>query len=257
MHPELFRFGPVVLSSYGFMIAVGFLLAILLAIYRARKSGLNADIISGLGIFGIAGGFIGAKLLFIIVEIKNIYAHPSILLDISNGFVVYGGLIGGALAGYIYCRIKKVDFIEYFDLAAPSIALAQGFGRIGCFLAGCCYGKETSWTLGVIFTDSPYAPDGIRLIPTQILSSTGDFLITIILLLYARRKRRNGKIAGLYLILYSVGRFSVEIFRDDPRGFIGILSASQIISVFTLITGLCLYHISKLNIGNLKMGKAE
>lgn len=253
MHPELLKFGPIVIHSYGFMIAIGFLFAILLAVYRSKRSGLNTDMIFGLAIYGIIGGFAGAKLLFVAIEIKNIYLHPSILLDLPNGFVVFGGLIGGILTGYLYCRIKKVDFIEYFDLVVPSIALAQGFGRIGCFLAGCCYGRETNSSLGIVFKDSLYAPNGVRLIPTQIISSIGDFLIVIILLFYARRKRQNGKLAGLYLILYSVGRFFIEMLRDDPRGFIGILSSSQIISIFTLIFGLFLFNLSKFKIITLKL----
>lgn len=257
MHPELFKFGPVIINSYGFMIAIGFMFAIMLATYRARKLGLNADIIFNLGIFGIIGGFAGAKLLFIIIEIQNIYSNPSILLDISNGFVVYGGIIGGVLTGYIYCKIKKIDFMEYFDLTAPSIALAQGFGRIGCFLAGCCYGKETNWSLGIVFKDSLYAPNGVRLIPTQFFSSVGDFLISIVLLLYAKRKKDKGEIAGLYLILYSVGRFFIETLRNDPRGYIGSLSTSQIIAIFTLIIGLYFYNFSKLNIKNSKVSKAK
>ncbi|MEN6315165.1 MAG: prolipoprotein diacylglyceryl transferase [Clostridiaceae bacterium] len=257
MHPELFKFGPVIINSYGFMIAIGFMFAIMLATYRARKLGLNVDIIINLGIFGIIGGFAGAKLLFIIIEIQNIYANPSILLDISNGFVVYGGIIGGILTGYIYCKIKKIDFMEYFDLTVPSIALAQGFGRIGCFLAGCCYGKETNWSLGIVFKDSLYAPNGVRLIPTQLFSSVGDFLISIILLLYAKRKKGKGEIARLYLILYSMGRFFIETLRNDPRGYIGSLSTSQLIAIFTLIIGLCFYNFSKLNIKNSKVSKAK
>ena len=94
----------------------------------------------------------------------------------SDGFVVYGGIIGGIFAGWLYCRIKKLKFLAYFDLMMPSIALAQGFGRIGCFLAGCCYGKETSGPLAVTFTSSDFAPNNIPLIPTQIYSSILDFV---------------------------------------------------------------------------------
>ncbi|NLL04439.1 MAG: prolipoprotein diacylglyceryl transferase [Clostridiaceae bacterium] len=255
MYPELFKFGPVTINSYGFMIALGFLFAIMLATYRAKKLGLDEDIIFKLGLFCIIGGFAGAKILFIIIEIKNIFENPSILLNISSGFVVFGGIIGGVLTGYIYSKIKKIDFMEYFDLSVPSIALAQGFGRIGCFFAGCCYGKETNWFWGIVFKHSLYGPNEVKLIPTQLLSSVGDFLITIILLIFAKRKKDKGKIAGLYLILYSVGRFFIEILRNDPRGFIGILTTSQLISIFTLIIGLCFYNLSKLNFKNPIVGR--
>lgn len=196
MHPELFKCGPVNINSYGFMIAIGFLFAIVLATYRAKKLGLKEDIVFNLGLFCIIGGFAGAKILFIIIEIQNIFENPAILMNISSGFVVFGGIIGGVLTGYIYSKIKKVDFMGYFDLTAPSIALAQGFGRLGCFFAGCCYGRETNWFLGIIFKDSLYAPNGVKVIPTQLISSVGDFLIAIILLVYAKRKKIRAKLLG-------------------------------------------------------------
>ncbi|MDP4093213.1 MAG: prolipoprotein diacylglyceryl transferase [Bacillota bacterium] len=257
MHPELLKIGPVVINSYGFMIATGFIVAIVLACYRAKKLGLNPNMIFNLGLICLVGGFIGAKILFFITEIENIIKDPSIMLKLSDGFVVFGGLIGGVLSGYIYCRIKKISFIDYFDLAAPSIALAQGFGRIGCLLAGCCYGKETTWSLGIVFKNSSYAPDGVKLIPTQIFSSAGDFLLAAILLLYAKRKKEKGKIAALYIILYSAGRFIIEIFRDDPRGFVGIFSTSQIISIFTLLFGLFFYKFYKVNSDSSKISSEE
>ncbi len=247
MYPQLFKIGPININSYGLMIAIGFVFAVVMARYRAKRRDLNADSIFSLGILCIVGGFVGAKLLYIVVEIKTILKDPSVLLNLSDGFVVFGGIIGGVITGYIYCRIKKIDFISYFDLAAPSIALAQGFGRIGCFLAGCCYGRETDWSLGVVFTNSHIAPHDVRLIPTQIFSSVGDFLITAVLLIFAKRKRNSGKVAGLYLVLYSIGRFIIEIFRNDPRGSVGSLSTSQLISIFTLLLGLVIYNYGKLS----------
>ena len=98
------------------------------------------------------GGFTSAKILFWITNWREFLQNPRQIIG-SDGFVVYGGIIGGILVGWLYCRIKKLKFLEYFDLMMPSIALAQGFGRIGCFLAGCCYGKETSGPLAVTFTE--------------------------------------------------------------------------------------------------------
>ncbi len=241
MHADLFNIGELTIHSYGLMISIGFLFAILMAYYRAKKFGLNTDYVFDLGVFGIIGGFLGAKLLFYIVEFRSIYSDPSRLLDVSNGFVVYGGIIGGILTGYIYCKIKKINFIEYFDLVVPSIALAQGFGRIGCFLAGCCYGKETNSFVGVVFSNSPYAPNGVKLFPVQLFSSAGSFLIAAILIVYAKKAKQRGSVAALYLILYCIGRFFIEFFRDDSRGNIGILSTSQIISICTFIFVLFFY----------------
>lgn len=131
--------------------------------------------------------------------------------------------------------------MEYFDLFMPSVAVAQGFGRIGCFLAGCCYGAETSCALGVVFPAGSLAPSGVSLLPTQLFSAAGDFLLALVLILYARKQRRAGRVGALYLILYGIGRSIIEIFRADFRGEIGIFSTSQFISIFIVIAGVALF----------------
>jgi phosphatidylglycerol:prolipoprotein diacylglycerol transferase len=242
LHPELFKIGRVTIYSYGIMIAIGIISAVLLAYYRAKKKGLSQDAIVDISIYGVVGGFLGAKLLYIIVEAPYALKNPVLLKGmLTEGFVVYGAIIGGVLAGYVYCRVKKLNFWKYFDLVAPSIALAQGIGRIGCLFAGCCYGAETSSPLSIVFKNSPYAPNGVHLHPTQIYSSIGDFIIAAILLKFASREREDGKVAGLYMILYSIGRFLIEFLRNDPRGNIGSLSTSQFICIFVLIGGIIIY----------------
>ena len=160
---------------------------------------------------------------------------------LSSGFVVFGGIIGGILTGFLYCRIKGLIFFKYADVILPSVALAQGFGRIGCFLAGCCYGKETESFFSVIFQNSEYAPNHVALIPTQLYSSGLDFLHFLLLLLIARNKKADGQVTACYLIFYSVGRFVIEFFRGDIiRGRVGILSTSKFISIFTGIAGIVL-----------------
>ena len=144
MKNELLTIGPLTVYGYGAMIAVGILAAWFLADQRAEKHGNSRDHVFFLLIWCILGGMLGAKMLFWITEWKSLVQDPGFILDtISDGFVVYGGILGGILAGYIYCKIQKIKFLSYFDLLMPSVALAQGFGRIGCFLAGCCYGRET------------------------------------------------------------------------------------------------------------------
>ena len=234
MKNELLRIGPLTIYGYGFMIAVGVLAAWLVVEQRARKLQLACEHIFYLVIWCVLGGFASAKILFWITEWKEMLRNPLGMLS-SDGFVVYGGIIGGILAGWIYCKVKKLNFLTYFDLMMPSIALAQGFGRIGCFLAGCCYGKEAYGRLSVIFTDSDYAPNNIPLIPTQIYSSILDFLHFFLLLYIARHKKAEGEVAAFY----SVGRFILEFFRGDlERGSIGLLSTSQFISIFTGIAGM-------------------
>lgn len=139
MKNDLFSIGPLTIHSYGLMIALGILVCVFMGMYRARKYGYKDEAVLDIAIFGILSGFIGAKLLYVLVEFDRFLENPMDVLG-SEGFVVYGGIIVGALAGVLYCRIKKLPCWEYFDLLAPSIAVAQGFGRIGCFLAGCCYG---------------------------------------------------------------------------------------------------------------------
>lgn len=158
MHSILFSIGPFHVYGYGFMIAVGIICAFTIGCFLAKRSGLDDDALFSMGLVGIVGGIIGAKLLYYIVEFPSIIADPSILLNFGEGFVVYGGLIAGFLSPLIYTRIKKLSFLPYIDCAVPGVAFAQGCGRIGCFLAGCCYGKETSAWYGVIFPADCLAP---------------------------------------------------------------------------------------------------
>lgn len=233
MYNDLFSIGPFTVHGYGLMIAIGIILAYVVAEKRAVKAGLDSDLVFGLTITVVIAGIAGAKLLFYITEIREIVNNPRLLLDFSNGFVVYGGIICGILAGYIYCRMRKCSFPAFADLILPSVALAQGFGRIGCFLAGCCYGIRTDGACYVVFTNSGFAPNGVHLVPTQLISSGLDFLNFFVLILLAKKNRTPGRIAFFYLLFYSVGRFLLEFLRGDiQRGNVGILSTSQFISLW-------------------------
>ena len=245
MYNDILKIGPLTIHGYGLMIGLGVLCALLVASKRAKSRQLNEDTVYSLGMVALVFGFIGAKLLYCIIEIKEFISDPLQVLS-GNGFVVYGGLIGGILAAFVYCKRKNISFLRYFDLTAPSIALAQGFGRIGCFLAGCCYGRETESGIGIVFHDSLFAPNDIRLLPTQLLSSAGNFLIAAILLIYARKEHRAGKVGALYLLLYSVGRFMIEFLRNDYRGNLGILSTSQFISLLIFVIGIGLFFIKNI-----------
>jgi len=240
MYNEILTIGPLTIHGYGLMIGIGVVAALLMGDYRAKKRGLNGDLIYPMTIITVILGFAAAKVLFIITEWQDFLRQPVAFLK-GSGFVVFGGIIGGILTIYGYCRMKKVNFLDYLDLMVPSVAIAQGFGRIGCFLAGCCYGKETECFLGVVFTNSDFAPNGVRLLPTQLIMAAGDFVMAAILLWYAGKKRLRGRIAALYLILYSVGRFGVEFLRDDYRGNVGVLSTSQFIGIFTAAAGILAY----------------
>lgn len=238
MRAILFEIGPIKVYSYGLMLAIGVIAAVFAAERRAEKLGLDSEQIMSLGFWCAVGGFLGAKLLYVITEWKTLFAGGMTFRDIMFGFVVYGGIIGGIFSGYLYTRVKKLSFLKYFDLVMPSIALAQGFGRIGCFLAGCCYGKKTDAWYGMEFNHSVYAGMyGVKVIPTQLIMSAANFLHFFLLIFLAKRVKKDGVIAGCYLVCYSIGRFLIEFLRDDPRGAVGGLSTSQFISLFIFAVG--------------------
>lgn len=254
MYNEILTIGSITIHGYGLMIGLGVMAALLLGDYRSKKFGLNGDHIYGMTFSAVILGFVAARILFIITEWENFLQNPMQYLS-GAGFVVYGGIIGGFLTIYGFCKIKKIDMLSYLDLMIPSVALAQGFGRIGCFLAGCCYGRETDSCLGVVFTNSDFAPNGVKVLPTQLFMAGGDLLLMAVLLWYASKRPMRGRTSMLYLILYSIGRFAIEFLRNDNRGTVGVLSTSQFIAIFTLLAGILGFFVimPKLNQkGNMK-----
>lgn len=242
MKNDLFSIGNFTIHGYGLMIGIGIIFAWLVGEYRAKKQGLDSEQILPIAMWVVIWGLVSAKLLYYITTLDEILKDPGLLLDISGGFVVYGGIIGGILGGYVFSRRSRIDFWRYFDLVIPSVALAQGFGRIGCLLAGCCYGLEARCPISIVFTDSSFAPNGVPLIPTQIISSGLNFIHFFILILFARHAKAKGQVSALYLICYSAGRFLIEFFRGDLiRGSVGALSTSQFISIFMFIGGCGLF----------------
>lgn len=240
MKEILFTIGPLKVHGYGFMIAIGIILAFLVAEHREKTMDrYNIELVFDLGIISVIGGWTGSKILFWITEYKNIIADPSYILStLASGWVVYGGLIGGILTGFVVCKVKKQSFLNYADLVLPVVALAQSFGRIGCLLAGCCYGAPTDAAWGIVFKASSYAPNGIALIPTQIISSAADLLNFIVLSIIMKKTKIRGITTGAFLCFYSIGRFLIEYLRDDPRGSVGVLSTSQFIAIVILIIGI-------------------
>ncbi len=242
---ELLTIGPITIYAYGLMIGIGVIAAYLAAHVRAPKLGLETDKLIDLILYCVVFGFLSAKLLFWITIIDEIIANPSIMLDFSNGFVVYGGIIGGCVTGWIFCKIHKYNFLRYADLILPSVALAQAFGRVGCSVAGCCYGVETTSRFAVIYETSSFAPNGVGLVPTQLISTGLNLLHFVVLIFIASKVKKPGFVSACYLIFYSIGRFGVEMFRGDlNRGQVGEVSTSQFISLFVVLVGVVLLIIS-------------
>lgn len=244
MKNDLFSIGPFTVHGYGLMMTIAILTAYFMVEYRGKKRGLDEDEIFNFGIWAVVGGLLGSKVLYLITRLPDLIAQPSMLLDsIKDGWVVYGSIIGGILGAWIYCRRKGWPFLRMFDLVAPSLALAQGIGRIGCLLAGCCYGimVDPSNPIAIVFHDSVYAPNEVPLLPTQVISSALDFLHFGVLMFLSKRLKKDGQVAGCYLIFYSIGRFVLEYFRGDLiRGKVGVLSTSQFIAIFMCLAGVVL-----------------
>lgn len=242
MHNELFSIGPFTFYGYGLMIALGILAAYWNTERLAKSAKLNPEPVFNILLIGVGFGILGAKLLFYITILDEIIANPKLIVTyLTEGFVVYGGIIFGIAAALLYCKKKNLNFFQYLDCAAPSIALAQGFGRIGCFLAGCCYGTPMDSWMSITFTNSAYAPNHIPLFPSQLVSSAFDFIHFFVLCFLFKKKKHPGIIGAFYLVFYSIGRFIIEFFRGDlERGSVGTLSTSQFISVFVAIIGVAL-----------------
>lgn len=247
MKNDLFSIGPFTVHGYGLMMAIAILTAYYMVEYRAKKKGMDYEKVFPLAVWAVAGGLLGAKLLYLLTRLPALIADPSLIVhSLKDGFVVYGSIIGGIIAAWIYCRKSKLDFLEMFDLIVPSVALAQGIGRIGCLLAGCCYGMPVSAKnpIGIVFHTSAYAPNDIPLLPTQIISSLLNFVHFGILMLLSKKLKARGQLAGCYLVFYSTGRFILEFFRGDLiRGNVGSLSTSQFISIFMCLAGLFMVSV--------------
>jgi phosphatidylglycerol:prolipoprotein diacylglycerol transferase len=245
MYPVLFdlglgRFGHFTIGTYGLFYALGFLLALRLAVVYARREGIETARIVDLGIVTLLAGFVGAKLLLYVLDARYYLAHPmEMIRSLRSAGVFYGGFILAALAALLYIRRHRLPLGRVADLAAPPLALGQAIGRLGCFFAGCCYGRACDLPWAVTFTE-PRAyeltgvPLGMPLHPTQLYHALADFAVLALAARALRRRRFPGQVFWIYVLAYSTLRFVVEVFRGDAaRGVFldGRLSTSQIIAL--------------------------
>jgi len=250
MYPRLFELGPVTVYTYGVLLAAAYLLGLRLAMVRATRRGLDATRVLDLGIYIIISALVGAKLLLLITDFQTFRNDPRELITLArSGGVFYGGLILAVSVALWYIRRVGLPLWTTCDVFAPGIALGHVIGRFGCLFAGCCYGKPTTKPWGITFTD-PYAasyvgtPLGVPLHPTQLYEAGAELLILIFLLVTERRGRPYpGRTFWLYMFLYAVSRYIIEIFRGDERGTVGIFSTSQFISIILapLAIGMLIY----------------
>lgn len=235
------------LPTYGLLLALGFLLALVVALKQARRAHVAPDIISDLWIISLLSGVLGAKLLLYLLDFRYYINNPSAILGtLRSAGVWYGGLILAIVACLIAMRRRGLDGWLIGDILAPAIILGQAVGRLGCFAAGCCYGSPSSHAWAVTFTSQRAheitgVPLNIPIHPTQLYSSATNFFGFLLLMFLAARKRFTGQVILVYLIYYAVTRSIVEIFRNDPRGSFAGLSTSQIISIFVGPIAIVLY----------------
>ena len=238
MYPELFSIGAVTVYSYGVLLAVSYLVGLRLAMQRAKNWGLDANRVLDLGIYIIIAALIGAKLLLLVVDFDQFRDSPASLLSLArSGGVFYGGLILAVLVAFWYISRHNLPFWTTCDVFAPGIALGHVTGRLGCFAAGCCYGRPTELPWGITFHNPLAAanvgtPLGVPLHPTQLYEAGAELVILAVLLTTERRGRQfSGRTFWLYMLLYAISRFAIEFYRGDPRGEMFGLSTSQVISL--------------------------
>jgi phosphatidylglycerol:prolipoprotein diacylglycerol transferase len=250
MYPEIFRIGSFPINTYGVLLAVSFLCAIMVSVRLAARDGLPREKIYDLSLWMLLAGLVGSKILMLFTE-PEYRADPLQLLSLDflrSGGVWYGGLLGAVLVSYWLMRRYQLPWWKTADAFAPGIAIGNFFGRQGCFAAGCCWGKPTSLPWGVKFTEAGHEITGVPtdtyLHPTQLYESFAMLLVFLFLLWLHKRKRFSGQVILAYALLYSIIRFAIEFVRDDPRGdVLGLttltgLSTSQLISLVIGITAL-------------------
>lgn len=260
MHPRLLTlpgfdlfgkfWGPFNLHTYGLLLALAFLAGLYVAARQAKRAGLDANRVTDMAVWVLIAGLIGAKLLLLAVDWRFYSRNPREMLAIfQSGGVFYGGLMGGMLIAWWYARRYALPGWATADALAPGLILGQAIGRLGCFAAGCCYGKPASVPWAVTFTDD-YArrmvstPMDTPLHPSQLYESAAAFLLFLFLLWLADRKRFQGQVVLAYAAGYSVIRFALEFWRGDgDRGtvFGGALSTSQAIAIVLVLGAATLY----------------
>jgi phosphatidylglycerol---prolipoprotein diacylglyceryl transferase len=250
VYPRLLTLPFYTLHTFGVLLALAYLTSLWWLVRTGRRQGFDPDALTSLGFWAIFGAIVGAKLLMVVRSLPDYLAQPGALFSASfltSAGDFYGGFIGGVVASILFFRLTpSLSFWPLADLCAPAIALGQGIGRIGCFMAGDDYGKPADVFWAVAFTHPDAAniggaPLGVPLHPVQLYESAFCFVLFGALVWLARRKTFDGQILIAYSVLYAVGRFLIEYFRGDAdRGFLfdGLFSTSQFIALVIVVLAL-------------------
>lgn len=253
MFPVIARFGPFSFHSWGLMLALGFLAGIAIAYLRANKRGFEPQRVLDLAVVTIIAGVVGGRLAFVVAHLPDFKEFPLEVFAVwRGGLTFYGGAILAFIAGVVYVKRKGLKVWEVADIIAPSLSFGLFLGRVGCLLNGCCFGKPTSVPWAIVFPQGSYADQvfesGIHIHPTQVYSSLAGLAIFFLLLLMERWWRFNGSLFWRFVILYSLWRISVDLFRYyEPSATYEIggfnVTESQLTSVGLIITGIIMLSI--------------
>jgi len=252
MHPVLFQFGAVTVYTYGVLVAGGVLLGLWYARRQAPRAGLAPRNVWSIGIYMVLAALAGAKLWLIFSAWDYYAANPGQIFSLAtfqSAGTFYGGVLGAIVMVAVYTRVKRIPVLPLCDTFAAALPLGHAIGRLGCFAAGCCFGKPTSLPWAVTFTNELAAriagtPLNIRLHPTQLYEAAAEFLNFLFLIWLGKRQQFSGQILGAYLILYGLERGTIEFFRGDPGRtlmFNGAVSLMQIVSLALILAGCCLW----------------
>jgi phosphatidylglycerol:prolipoprotein diacylglycerol transferase len=263
--PELFRIPGlgIPIATYGLLLAIAFIAALWLTARLAERDGLPRNRIYDLGLYILASALIGSKALMVIVEWSDFAGDWRRIFSFDlwrSAGVYYGGFLIALLVSVILMRRWHLPWRKTSDAFAPGIALGHAIGRLGCFSAGCCWGKPTTSWIGVRFTEKANELTGVPidspLVPTQLIEAAANLLIFGFLLWLRKRRSFDGQIIYAYLMTYSVARFVIEFWRDDPRGQVLGLSTSQFIAVLLFALGLALtiYELRRKAAGSAARG---
>jgi phosphatidylglycerol:prolipoprotein diacylglycerol transferase len=248
MFPTLVRLGPIAIPTYGVLLAIGIGLSLFTAGRRARLTPFPPEAVVDVGLWIVLGGLAGAKLLLVVTDPSYLRSFSGVLSLLRAGGVFYGGLAGAVLAAAVLLRRYRLPFFPVADVLIPSVALGHFFGRLGCFSAGCCFGRACSEPWAVVFTNPTAAeisgtPLHVPLHPTQLYEAFFNLCNYVLLAWLFRRRLPPGAVLGTYLITYGTARFVIEFFRGDvDRGFVfgGLLSTSQLAAAIAVPLGVAL-----------------
>jgi len=239
MRPTLFEIGSLPIRGYGLMVATAFLVATYVASRRARKQGIPSQAIFDLGLYALISAMIGARIFHAFQHLDSYDSIWDVFKLWQGGLAYYGGFMLALVVIILYVRKKELSISKVLDILGPPLILGIGIGRIGCFLAGCCFGKPTSLPWGVTFPEGSLAWFEIgsqKIHPTQVYSVLSLFSIFVILLILQRYMRFSGQLFLVSVLMYSIHRFLIDFLRYyTPDERMGSLATSQVMSIVGII----------------------